>query len=46
VGSFMFITHSGQSARTPPATAFISQHYNGPTSWAVDAKGEVKHVYA
>jgi sulfane dehydrogenase subunit SoxC len=26
--------------------AFPSQHYNGPTSWAVDASGEVKHVYA
>jgi sulfane dehydrogenase subunit SoxC len=36
----------GQSERTPPVTAFISQHYNGPTSWAIDAKGEVKHVYA
>jgi sulfane dehydrogenase subunit SoxC len=40
------VAERGQSARTPPATAFISQHYNGPTSWAVDAKGEVKHVYA
>jgi sulfane dehydrogenase subunit SoxC len=36
----------GQSARNPPVTAFISQHYNGPTSWAVDRGGEVKHVYA
>ena len=26
--------------------AFPSQHYNGPTSWAIDAGGEVKHVYA
>jgi sulfane dehydrogenase subunit SoxC len=26
--------------------AFPSQHYNGPTSWSVDAGGEVKHVYA
>jgi sulfane dehydrogenase subunit SoxC len=26
--------------------AFPSQHYNGPTSWAIDASGEVKHVYA
>jgi sulfane dehydrogenase subunit SoxC len=30
---------------TNPA-AFPSQHYNGPTSWGVDASGEVKHVYA
>ena len=36
----------GQSARTPPVTAFISQHYNGPTSWSVAASGEVSHVYA
>jgi sulfane dehydrogenase subunit SoxC len=36
----------GQSARTPPVTAFISQHYNGPTSWAIERTGEVKHVYA
>jgi len=36
----------GQSARTPPVTAFISQHYNGPTSWAVNEQGEIKHVYA
>jgi len=36
----------GQSARTPPVTAFISQHYNGPTSWAIEGTGEVKHVYA
>jgi len=40
------VAERGQSAKTPPVTAFISQHYNGPTSWAVDAKGEVKHVYA
>ena len=26
--------------------AFASQHYNGPTSWGVEASGEVKHVYA
>lgn len=25
---------------------FPSQHYNGPSSWAVDAGGEVKNVYA
>ena len=36
----------GQSARTPPVTAFISQHYNGPTCWAIERTGEVKHVYA
>src|SRR3989454_9230067 len=35
----------GHSARTPPVTAFISQHYNGPTSWSVAASGELGHVY-
>jgi sulfane dehydrogenase subunit SoxC len=29
---------------TNPA-AFTSQHFNGPSSWAVEASGEVKHVY-
>ena len=36
----------GQTTKVPPVTAFPGQHYNGPTSWAIDAKGEVKHVYA
>jgi len=40
------VAERGQSARTPPVTAFISQHYNGPTSWAIERTGEVKHVYA
>jgi len=26
--------------------AFPNQHYNSTTSWAVDGKGEIKHVYA
>ena len=26
--------------------AFVSQHYNGPTSWAITRTGEVSHVYA
>ena len=26
--------------------AFPSQHYNGPTSWAVETDGNVRHVYA
>jgi hypothetical protein len=25
---------------------FPSQHFNAITSWAVDPKGEVKHVHA
>jgi len=36
----------GQAAKPPAVTAFPSQHYNGPTSWAVDAAGSVRHVYA
>jgi sulfane dehydrogenase subunit SoxC len=36
----------GQTAKPPAVTAFPSQHYNGPTSWAVDAAGSVRHVYA
>jgi sulfane dehydrogenase subunit SoxC len=40
------IAHRGESQRTPPVTAFIGQHYNGPTSWAIERNGEVSHVYA
>ena len=33
--------------RKPPSVlGFPSQHFNAITSWAVDGKGEVKHVYA
>lgn len=41
------IAQRGQT-KTPvtnPA-AFTSQHFNGPTSWAVETSGEVKNVYA
>src|SRR5438874_1547965 len=40
------IAHRGQAARVPAVTAFPSQHFNGITSWSIDAKGEVRHVYA
>ena len=36
----------GQAAKVPPVTGFPSQHYNGPTSWAIDTTGGVRHVYA
>ena len=36
----------GEAARIPPVGGFPSQHYNGITSWAIDDKGQVKHVYA
>ena len=41
------IAERGQT-KTPVTNlaAFPSQHYNGTTSWAVEASGEVKHVYA
>ena len=40
------IAERGESKSVKPVTAFISQHYNGPTSWGIDSNGEVKHVYA
>ena len=40
------IAARGQASRVAPPTAFLSQHYNGITSWGVDGKGEVRHVYA
>jgi len=36
----------GQTSKPPPVLAFPSQHYNGPTSWAIDTSGSVRHVYA
>jgi len=41
------IAQRGQTkAAVTNAAAFPSQHYNGPTSWAIERTGEVKHVYA
>ena len=41
------IAQRGQTkAAVTNAGAFPSQHYNGPTSWAIERSGEVKHVYA
>jgi sulfane dehydrogenase subunit SoxC len=40
------VAHRGEVKTVPPVTAFTSQHYNGPTSWAVADGGEVRHVYA
>ena len=40
------VAHRGQAAKVPPVTGFPSQHYNGPTSWAIDVTGDVRHVYA
>ena len=41
-----FIAERGETKKVPPVTAFTSQHYNSLTSWGIDGKGEVKHVYA
>jgi sulfane dehydrogenase subunit SoxC len=42
-----FVAARGQTAK-PLATplAFPNQHYNSITSWGIDSKGEIKHVYA
>jgi sulfane dehydrogenase subunit SoxC len=37
----------GQTQRPiASALAFPNQHYNSITSWGIDSKGEIKHVYA
>src|SRR5437773_3839952 len=41
-----FVAQRGETHKVPNVLAFPNQHYNSLTSWAVDAKGEVKHVYA
>ncbi|HEX9461589.1 MAG TPA: sulfite dehydrogenase [Alphaproteobacteria bacterium] len=41
-----FVAARGQTSK--PLTSplgFPNQHYNSTTSWAVDGKGEIKHVY-
>src|SRR6266700_4964362 len=42
-----FVAARGQTER-PLASplAFPNQHYNSITSWGIDGKGEIKHVYA
>jgi sulfane dehydrogenase subunit SoxC len=35
----------GEPKVNVPVTAFPMGHMNVITSWAVDAKGELKHVY-
>jgi sulfane dehydrogenase subunit SoxC len=42
-----FVAARGQTAK--PVTnplSFPNQHYNSITSWGIDSKGEIKHVYA
>ena len=42
-----FIASRGET-KTPVKSpyAFPNQHYNSLTSWGIDSKGEIKHVYA
>ena len=42
-----FVAARGQTEK-PLATplGFPNQHYNSITSWGIDSKGEIKHVYA
>ena len=40
-----FIAQRGQSKTVPNVLGFPNNHYNSLTSWGVDAKGEIKHVY-
>jgi sulfane dehydrogenase subunit SoxC len=41
-----FVAVRGETKTVPNVVGFPNQHYNSITSWGVDAKGEVKHVYA
>jgi len=41
-----FVAARGETKKPPNPLGFPNQHYNSLTSWAVDASGEVKHVYA
>src|SRR3954447_3576432 len=41
-----FVAVRGETKAVPNVAGFPNQHYNSITSWGVDAKGEIKHVYA
>ena len=40
------LAERGEPKSNPPVTAFPMEHMNAITSWAIDSKGEAKHVYA
>jgi sulfane dehydrogenase subunit SoxC len=40
------VARRGQTTKPPSVLAFPSQHFNAITSWAVDGKGGLSHVYA
>jgi sulfane dehydrogenase subunit SoxC len=41
-----FVALRGETSKTPSVLGFPGHHYNAITSWAVDAKGEIRNVYA
>jgi sulfane dehydrogenase subunit SoxC len=40
-----FIAQRGQTKTVPNVLGFPNNHYNSLTSWGIDSKGEIKHVY-
>jgi sulfane dehydrogenase subunit SoxC len=41
-----FVLRRGQTTKPPSVRGFPGHHFNAVTSWGVNAKGEVNHVYA
>jgi sulfane dehydrogenase subunit SoxC len=41
-----FVARRGQTSKPPSVLGFPGHHFNAITSWAVNQKGEVRHVYA
>jgi sulfane dehydrogenase subunit SoxC len=41
-----FVAQRGELKKVPPVIAIANQHFNAVTSWAVNATGDVTHVYA
>jgi sulfane dehydrogenase subunit SoxC len=41
-----FVALRGQTSKPPSVRGFPGHHFNAITSWGVEPKGEVKHVYA
>jgi sulfane dehydrogenase subunit SoxC len=41
-----FVALRGETKTVPNVAGFPNQHYNSLTSWGIDGKGEIKHVYA
>src|SRR5262249_28453040 len=41
-----FVALRSETKKPPNVLGFPNQHWNSLTSWGIDAKGEVKHVYA